>query len=227
MKHITDIFFDFDHTLWDFDKNSAVSYKIIFEELGLDVPMDKFLEVYIVVNVKLWKLFRQDIIDKETLRFNRLKDSFLQIGINYSDDLLHQIADLYIFYLSKQTHLLNGTLPLLEYLKPKYKLHIITNGFAEVQEKKINNSNLSSYFNVVVNSEMAGVKKPNPLIFEMALNMANVSKTSSLMIGDSLEADVIGALDFGMDAICYNYHNEVIPTGVKSVNHLKELIALL
>lgn len=227
MKHITDIFFDFDHTLWDFDKNSAVSYKIIFEELGLDVPMDKFLEVYVVVNVKLWKLFRQDIIDKETLRFKRLKDSFLQIGINYSDDLLHQIADLYIFYLSKQTHLLNGTIPLLEYLKPKYKLHIITNGFAEVQEKKINNSNLSSYFNVVVNSEMAGVKKPNPLIFEMALNMANVSKTSSLMIGDSLEADVIGALDFGMEAICYNYHNEVIPSGIKSVNHLEELIALL
>jgi len=86
---------------------------------------------------------------------------------------------------------------------------------------------LSAYFDVVVNSEMAGVKKPNPIIFEKALSLAKVSKNSSLMIGDSFEADVLGALNFGMDAICYNYHQEDLPKHIKQVNHLEELMLIL
>lgn len=227
MKDITDIFFDLDHTLWDFDKNSEISYKIIFNELNLEVPLADFIEVYSVINVKLWKLFREDKIDKQTLRYKRLKDSFLAIGIDYPEAMLTKIADLYIYYLSKQTSLLEGAIELLDYLKPNYKLHIITNGFAEIQENKLLNSNLFTYFDVVVNSEMAGAKKPSTIIFKMALEMANVSKENSLMIGDSLQADVLGAIDFGIRAICYNYHNEVIPSGIITVNHLEELIALL
>ncbi len=227
MKNITDIFFDLDHTIWDFDKNSEISYEIIFKQLNLNVPLDKFLDVYKDINVRLWKLFREDKIDKETLRYDRLKKSFLQIDIDYPDSLLKEIADLYIFYLSKQTFLIEGAITLLDYLKPKYRLHIITNGFAEIQDNKLNNSNLTNYFDVVVNSEMAEVKKPNPLIYEMALNLAKVSKENALMIGDSLEADVLGAIDFGIDAICYNYHKDEIPNHIKSVNKLIDLIPLL
>jgi putative hydrolase of the HAD superfamily len=227
MKDITDIFFDLDHTLWDFDKNSEISYKIIFNELNLEVPLADFIDVYSIINVKLWKLFREDKIDKQTLRYKRLKDSFLAIGIDYPEAILSKIADLYIYYLSKQTSLLEGAIELLDYLKPKYKLHIITNGFAEIQENKLFNSNLSNYFDVVVNSEMATAKKPSPIIFKMALEMANVSKENSLMIGDSLEADVLGAIDFGIEAICYNYHKEKIPNHIISINNLIELKTLL
>ncbi len=227
MKNITDIFFDLDHTIWDFDKNSEFSYELIFNELNLDVPLKDFLSVYKDINVQLWKLFRQDKIDKETLRFERLKKSFLKIGIDYPESLLNKIADLYIFYLSKQTHLIDGAFEVLEYLKPKYRLHIITNGFAEIQENKLKNSNLANYFDIVVDSEMAKVKKPNPIIYELALNMAGVSKKNAIMIGDSLEADVLGAIDFGMDAICYNYHKDKMPENIKSIDNLVELITIL
>lgn len=227
MKHITDIFFDLDHTLWDFDKNSEITYTIIFKELEMEDSLVAFLKVYKEINKKLWKLFREEAIDKETLRYARLKESFLAININLSDDILFKIADDYVYYLSKQTHLLDGTMILLEYLRPKYTLHIITNGFAEVQEGKLNNTKLASYFDVIVNSEMVGVKKPNPIIFEKALNLAEVSKENSLMIGDSFEADVLGALNFGMDAICFNYHEDDLPEYIKQVSHLEELIEIL
>ena len=227
MKHITDIFFDLDHTLWDFDKNSEITYKIIFEELKIKVSLVDFLEAYTNINKKLWKLFREEKIDKHTLRYKRLKDTFTEISVVVSDEVLFEIADQYVYHLSRQIHLLDGTIKLLEYLKPKYTLHIITNGFAEVQEGKLNNTNLASYFDVIVNSEMAGVKKPNPIIFETALSLANVSKNNSLMIGDSFEADILGALNFGIDAICYNYHNEDLPSHIKYVNHLEELIHIL
>jgi len=227
MKHITDIFFDLDHTLWDFDKNSEITYKIIFDNLKLEVSLVEFLEAYKDINKDLWKLFREELIDKETLRYRRLKETFTEINVDLPDELLFKISDKYIYHLSKQTHLLDGTITLLENLTPKYTLHIITNGFAEVQEGKLNNTNLSEYFNVIINSEMAGVKKPNPIIFEKALGLANVSKDSSLMIGDSFEADVLGALNFGMDAICYNYHKDDLPNHIKQVSHLEELMLIL
>lgn len=227
MKHITDIFFDLDHTLWDFDKNSEISYKLIFDNLNLDIDIDKFLVVYQQINKNLWKLFREDAIDKDTLRYRRLYESFKAINITVTDAVIFTIADDYIYHLSKQTHLLEGTIELLDYLKPKYNLHIITNGFAEVQVGKLKNTNLEAYFDVVINSEMAGVKKPNPIIFEKALQMANVSKKNSLMIGDSYEADVLGALNYGIDAICYNYHKEDLPKSIQQIQHLEELIAVL
>ena len=227
MEHITDIFFDLDHTLWDFDKNSEITYKIIFNKLNIDVSLGAFLKEYKGINKNLWKLFREELIDKETLRYRRLKETFTKINIELPDELLFKIAHEYIYHLSKQIHLLDGTIALLEYLSPKYTLHIITNGFAEVQEGKLNNTNLAAYFEVIVNSEMAGVKKPNPIIFEKAITLANVSKENSLMIGDCFEADVLGALNFGMDAICYNYHKEDLPNHIKQVNNLEELMLIL
>lgn len=223
MEKVTDIFFDLDHTLWDFDKNSQISYEIIFDKLQLEVDLEKFLGAYKPINLELWKLFREAKIDKETLRYRRLKKTFTAISVEITDEVIFKIADEYIYYLSKQTHLLEGAEELLEYLKPKYNLHIITNGFQEVQIGKLNNTDLIRYFDVVVNSEMAGVKKPNPQIFELALQMANVEKKNAIMIGDSLEADVLGALNIGLDAICYNYHQDNIPISIKQVTHLNEL----
>ena len=227
MTQITDIFFDLDHTLWDFDKNSELSYIQIFKSLKIELSVTDFLKVYTDINKQLWKLFREDLIDKESLRYRRLKESFAAVNYEISDSLINQIADDYIVQLSKQTHLFPGTTAVLEYLQSKYKLHIITNGFAEVQDRKLKNTGLSRFFNVVMNSETAGVKKPHPLIFEKSLALAGVKKENALMIGDSLEADVMGALNFGIKAICYNYHNDVIPNKIITITHLEELVDLL
>jgi putative hydrolase of the HAD superfamily len=125
--------------------------------------------------------------------------------------------------LPKYNHLFEGTIEILEYLKAKYNLHIITNGFAEIQENKLNNSYITHYFKSITNSEMAGVKKPNPLIFEYALDLAKAKKENSIMIGDCIEADVQGALDAGLDAIFFNENNTKVTEKIKQVNHLLEL----
>ena len=129
----------------------------------------------------------------------------------------------YIKHLCTFNHLFEGTLDILEYLSPKYNLHIITNGFKEVQQGKLNMSNIDHYFKTVTNSEMVGVKKPNPKIFNHALNVANAKVANSIMIGDNLEADVMGALNIGLDAICFNYHKEHITNGIKHIDTLSEL----
>jgi putative hydrolase of the HAD superfamily len=132
-----------------------------------------------------------------------LKYSFDAINYSISDQDIEDIASEYIHLLPENNHLFDGTIELLEYLRPNYKLHIITNGFAEVQFKKINNAQIGSYFQTITNSEMAGVKKPNPIIFDYAIDLAKAKKENSIMIGDSLDADVQGALDAGLKAIFF------------------------
>jgi putative hydrolase of the HAD superfamily len=137
--------------------------------------------------------------------------------------VINKLSDDYIDNLSSYNHLFEGTIEILDYLAPKYKLHIITNGFKEVQQGKLNNSKIEHYFATVTNSEMVGVKKPNPKIFNHALTLANANISESIMIGDNLEADVLGALDMGLDAICFNYHKENLTNGMKFVDNLLEL----
>jgi putative hydrolase of the HAD superfamily len=111
----------------------------------------------------------------------------------------------------------------LDYLQTKYELHVITNGFAQVQDRKLERSNLTPYFKTITNSELAGAKKPNPIIFEHALQVASASKNNSVMIGDSLDADVQGALDFGMQAVFFNPFNEKVSEEIIQISHLRDL----
>lgn len=205
---VTDVFFDLDHTLWDFEKNSALTFKKILTKNGVDVRLHDFLEVYVPSNLAFWKLYREEKITKEELRYQRLKSVFDTLGLMVSDELINKLADEYIQYLSSYNHLFPNTIEILEYLKPKYKLHIITNGFQEIQDRKMENAKIHSYFENVINSEMAGVKKPNPAIFQLALNSAGVASENSIMIGDSLEADILGAKALGFHALHFNAHNE-------------------
>lgn len=225
MKHITDIFFDLDHTLWDFDKNSEITYGIIFEKNQIDIPLKYFLQAYLPINKQMWQLYRKGKVTKEELRFKRLRTTFESIGEHsIKNELIHQIADDYVTYLSQQKYLISGAMEILMYLKGNYKLHIITNGFQEVQDHKLTNSEIGNYFDVIVNSDMAGVKKPDPKIFELALNKANVNPKQSIMIGDDLEADVKGAMSLGMEAILFNYHNEKVEDkSIKIIKDLKEI----
>lgn len=223
MKHITDIFFDLDHTLWDFDKNSELAFERIFKINYPEISTIKFVEVYAPINQACWKLFQMDKISHDELRYNRLKFSFDALDYQISDDDINKIAIDYIDYLPLNNQLFEGAIEILDYLKPNYKLHIITNGFAEVQFKKLQNSGLAEYFMTVTNSEMAGVKKPNPKIFEHALSLAKTTKEKSIMIGDCIDADVNGALSFGMDAIYFNEPKNEVPNDVKQVHHLLDI----
>ncbi len=220
---ITDIFFDLDHTLWDFDKNSELAFDKIFKENHPKVDTKSFVQIYAPINQACWKLYQVDKISHEELRYKRLKDSFDALNYSISDNDINQMSVDYITYLPENNMLFDGAKEVLDYLNLKYKLHIITNGFAEVQYKKLNNSGISNYFISITNSEMAGVKKPHPMIFEYALTQANANKQNSIMIGDCIEADVKGALDFGIDAIFFNQSKIEIPSHIKQVNHLIEL----
>ncbi|MEW4922992.1 YjjG family noncanonical pyrimidine nucleotidase [Algibacter sp. 2305UL17-15] len=224
---ITDVFFDLDHTLWDFEKNSALTFNKIFKLNNVEVNLNDFLEQYIPINFKYWKLYREEKIKKEDLRFARLNETFQGLNISMELEVIHQISEDYIKYLSTFNYVIKDAIHVLEYLKPKYKLHIITNGYDKVQYEKMDNSNIIHYFNTITNSEIAGVKKPNPKIFEFALRQANVRAKNSIMIGDSLEADVEGALNIGMDAIFYNPKPSEISASVKKISSLIQLKQLL
>ncbi len=223
LKHIKHIFFDLDHTLWDFDKNSALTFYKILEIHNVNIDVEEFLKVYEPINFNYWKLYREERVDKASLRYGRLKDSFTAINYKVEDDLIHQLSEDYIIYLTSFNHLFDGTIELLNYLKPNYQLHIITNGFEEAQHKKMEASKIAHYFKTITNSEQAGVKKPNPIIFNYALDMATANPNESIMIGDNLEADIQGALDVGLDAIFFNYQQNEVSVKVKFVNELLHL----
>ena len=220
---VKDIFFDLDHTLWDFDKNSMLAFKRVFKKFKITIEFDAFLKIYEPINVEYWKKYREDKVSKENLRRGRLIDSFNFFDLIYTTEKIDEIADAYIQELPFDNHLFEGAVEILDYLILKYKLHIITNGFEEVQHKKLKNSGIDHYFSTVTTSEEVGLKKPNPKVFLTALNKANSFPTQSVMIGDSLEADILGANNIGMQTIFYNYRNESISKKIKSIDSLLEI----
>lgn len=220
--NIKHIFFDLDHTLWDFDKNSKLTFKQIIEEQGIKLNVDEFLKVYLPINLKYWKLYRDEKVSKSTLRYGRLKETFDALNYKITDDLIRAISEDYIKYLPNYNHLFEGTVEVLEYLNKKYQLHIITNGFEEVQSLKMQKSGIDKYFKEVITSESVGVKKPNPKVFDFALMKAKTTAEDAIMIGDSYEADILGALNFGMLAI--HFTNEKKPKkGILNIQSLLQL----
>lgn len=204
MKHIKHIFFDLDHTLWDFDKNSALAFEIIFKEKFPQINIKDFIKVYMPINQECWRLYQLDQISHEELRYNRLKHSFDAINTSISNLEIDFVSDRYLELLPEHNHLFDGAIEVLNYLNSKYDLHIVTNGFANVQDRKMKNSGLNPFFQTITNSENAGAKKPHFKIFETALNAAKATKENSIMIGDSWDADVMGAINFGINAIYFN-----------------------
>ena len=221
------IFFDLDHTLWDFEKNSALAFEVLLPKHNIGLNLADFLEYYVPENVNYWKMYRDGHITQQQLRYGRLKDVFVALDYDIDDELLANLSDDYVKLLPTNNHLFEGAVELLDYLKLKYSLHIITNGFHEVQALKMKSANIDHYFETVTNSENAGFKKPHPGIFEYALTAANVAKCDSIMIGDCIEADVQGALDCGLDAIYFNEHGLDAHPSINQVNHLLQLKNLL
>ena len=224
---ITDVFFDLDHTLWDFEKNSALTFEKILKHNTIKVDIEAFLAVYVPINLEYWKLYREEKVTKTELRYQRLKKTFNALAFDISDDLIDTLSKEYIQHLSSYNHVFPYTFEILDYLKPKYKLHIITNGFQEIQDKKLKNANLYDYFSQIINSEMAGVKKPNPYIFELALDMAGTRPEQSVMIGDNIEADILGAQAVGFNTIHFNAHDEPAHDFCAMIDSLHEIKHIL
>ena len=209
MKNIKHIFFDLDHTLWNFEKNSTLTFKFLLDKYNITIDLQKFLKVYMPINFSLWNLYRDDKITKDYLRHNRLKSTFEKLNIKIDSGLIDEISNDYVKHLPDNNFLLPNAIPVLDYLFQKYTLHIITNGFTEVQNTKISNSNLNKYFSCIIDSETVGVKKPHSKIFNYAYNISKAAyKNECLMIGDNYQADVMGALNYGFKAIHLNSNNE-------------------
>ncbi|MEM6720484.1 MAG: YjjG family noncanonical pyrimidine nucleotidase [Bacteroidota bacterium] len=223
MEHITDIFFDLDHTLWDFEKNSALTFKKILAENNVDVDIDRFLTVYVPINLEYWRLFREEKISKKELRYQRLSKAFHALNYEVSDELINLLSEQYIEFLSTFNHLFDYTEELLQNLQEKYKLHMITNGFRDVQRRKMKASGILDYFEHVVDSESVHVKKPDPKIFEFALEQAKVKPEHALMIGDSFEADILGALNVNMHVIHVDFDKKYTHLLCPIVHDLREI----
>ena len=224
---VKSIFFDLDHTLWDFEKNSELSFKKIFKKYTITINFEKFIEAYIPINFKYWKLYRNGEISKEFLRYNRLKEVFNLFDYEIDDKIIDKISHDYIEFLPENNKLMDGAIEILEYLKPKYRLFIITNGFREVQDKKLKNSKIKHYFEAIYDSESVGVKKPDPKIFKHALKDSGSNANESLMVGDNYEADVLGAKKLRINTLHFVAHGEKIHNKNETIFKLIELKSIL
>ncbi|GAB1405197.1 YjjG family noncanonical pyrimidine nucleotidase [Lentimicrobium sp.] len=225
----SDIFFDLDGTLWDFETNSRETLKDIFENYGLrqaGIPdFEQFMGIYRTINSRLWEQYRAGSIKKDILKINRFAQTLNYFGV-VNDGLARAIAVDYVSISPTKTHLFAHAHSTLRYLKKKYRLHIITNGFNEVQFVKLNKSGLSSYFNHIITSEMAGVSKPDPRIFIYALEVTGACAQHSLMIGDDLNIDIYGAAAAGMGQLYFS-PAETSNNGISQFKSLAELKKLL
>jgi putative hydrolase of the HAD superfamily len=227
-----DLFFDLDHTLWDFETNSKETIQELYithrlADLGI-VDFDGFYSTYSAHNHRLWDRYTKGFIKQEELRWKRVYLSLLDFKVA-NEPLAKAMSQAYLEILPNKTHLFPYTIEILEYLKQKeYKMHLITNGFESVQFKKIKNSGLADYFIEVITSEASNSLKPQKEIFEYALKNAKASVNESIMIGDNESADIQGGINIGMDTVFVN-HIQAIPTipATYTITHLKELETIL
>lgn len=220
---ISDVFFDLDHTLWDFDRNSGLAFKRVFEKHKIALPLTDFLREYEPINLGYWKKYREERVSKEELRRGRLIETFDAFELRFSIETIDAMAVSYIEELPGDNYLFKNTFEILNYLSEKYILHIITNGFEKVQHLKLNNSGIKKYFSTVTTSEELGFKKPHPSVFQTAMMKASAAPQRSIMIGDSFEADIIGAENAGMHTLFFNYRNEIVVPPYIAINELSEI----
>lgn len=222
------LFFDLDHTIWDFDANAKATLQQMhidfsLAERGID-DFELFHKNYLQHNEKLWARYRNGYIKQEELRLKRMWLSLLDFKIA-DETLAKEMSDRFLELLPNRTLLFPNAIEVLEYLKGQgYQMHIITNGFEKTQHSKLNNCGLNNYFKNIITSEGSNSIKPQKEIFEFALAKAGAVVEESIMVGDSIEVDIIGAMTVGMDTIHTNYINA--PQEVKPTYTVTDLIQL-
>lgn len=227
MNKIKHVFFDLDNTLWDFRKNAKLALAELYVKHDVasryNFSFDEFHPHYHESNENLWALIRDKRITKEELRERRFREAFDNLGI-----FNHELADIfeheYMETITNFNEVVDGAIELLDYLKPKYTLHIITNGFIEVSKRKLESSDLTPYFDTITYADELQILKPDPRIYEFAMEKSGAKKEESIYIGDDWIADAVGAKAFGMKAIFFdrlddNFQMDDVPT----IKHLDEV----
>jgi putative hydrolase of the HAD superfamily len=223
-KHL---FFDLDHTLWDFDSNAKEALTEIYTLFNLEekkVPFNEFYTKYLFHNNLLWERYHKGFITGEELRWKRMWRTLLEFKIG-DEKLARAISEKFITILPVKKKLFPYTTEILDYLIAKgYTLHLITNGFERVQWSKINNSGIDKYFTNVITSESSNSLKPKKEIFDYALRKSGATLSESIMLGDNLAADIQGAINAGMDCVFVNHINAITKLNpTYTIKHLKEL----
>ncbi|MDA7803692.1 YjjG family noncanonical pyrimidine nucleotidase [Crocinitomix sp.] len=230
MKDIKHIFFDLDHTLWDFDKNSSEALSELFFELALNEEIEnltEFIAIYQRINAKYWNLYNHGKVTKEQVRNDRFIETLNHFEVRNAVERSKILGTRYIETSPHKTHLFPDAHETLTYLQSKYKLHIITNGFSEVQHIKLHNTKLKDYFDMILCTEEVGVNKPHPLVFETALAKTKAKSFESIMIGDNPETDILGAKNCGFSTVLFNPNKGKTNVESIEIQGLKELTILL
>ena len=221
------IFFDLDHTLWDYERNAEEALIELYDThqlatLGIKSATD-FVNAFSQSNAEVWDLYDQNLITQTELRHRRFRMVFdiLEIADHSLCDILN---DEYLIISPLKPYLIDGALEVLQYLESKYPMHLVTNGFVEIQGQKLDSSNITHFFGEMFTSQRAGAKKPDPKIFEFALAHLGLEKEDVIMIGDNAATDIQGAINAGIDTIYYapNY-TQKHPNATYTIGHLLEL----
>lgn len=231
MNLIEHVFFDLDRTLWDFESNSEATLKELFSEFDLTKKLGvsdlNFIHEYKRINEIFWEDYRNGVIAKEELRYARFEAALKFFG-HADAKLASEIGELYISRSPRKTGLVDGAIEVLEYLHPKYQLHIITNGFDEVQHIKMESSGLIPFFREIITSEEANAKKPSRAIFDYSERKTGAVPENSIMIGDHFEADIVGAINSKWKAVLYEPNKlRMNEKEFTHILHLRELMEIL
>lgn len=204
------LLFDLDHTLWDFERNSSEALNEVYSIYEMQrfnaFTSREFVDKFKEVNTILWEKYDHDEIDREYIRTRRFELVLSQLGIKI-EDIPEDISKTYLSICPTKGNVIPDAFEVLDYLKGSYEMHIITNGFDDIQDTKLNSSNLRGYFDRIFTSEAVGHKKPSKEMFNKAVEMIGVDKKSCLMIGDNLETDIKGALNADLDVVFFNPDN--------------------
>ena len=234
MKAYTDLFIDFDDTLYDTHGNAETALRETFADFRLDrffSDPQMFYDDYWLTNIDLWGRYARGEITRDYLIVERFRHPLaLGKGLVPSKEYCIEVSDRFLDYCSNKPGVVDGAHELMDYLRSKgYRMHMASNGFHEVQYKKLAACGLTDYFNTVVLSEDAGVNKPNPAFFDYALRVSGARKETSIMIGDNFQTDIMGAKNAGLDTIFFNRYPDYPPPNPVTfeVRALREIIGIL
>ena len=231
-----DLFLDFDDTLYDTHGNAVIALRETFETFHLEryfADPQAFYDAYWWANIDLWTRYSKGEITRDFLIVERFRRPLSEgQGLEVTEALCLEMSDKFLDYCASKPGVIEGAHELMDYLKSRgYRMHMTSNGFHEVQYKKLAACGLRDYFDTVILSEDAGVNKPSPLYFDYAFKVSGANKDTTLMIGDNLQTDIMGALNAGIDAMLFNRGEadtsdcEQKPTFV--VNSLKDIMGIL
>ena len=236
MSKYKDLFVDFDDTLYDTYGNAVIALRETYEYYQLHQYFDHpqlFYDAYWAANIDLWTRYSRGEITRDFLIVERFRRPLsVGKGLEVTEALCLEMSDRFLDYCSSKPGVVEGAHELMDYLKQKgYRMHMCSNGFHEVQYKKLAACGLRDYFDTIILSEDAGVNKPSPLYFDYAFKISGANRETTLMIGDNLQTDIQGALSAGIETLLFNRWqvnlSESTVTPTYCVDHLLDIKKIL